>query len=148
MADEGRSTTVTINYGPFCGDSQVTFQGLPGEVFGDVASFFGFDSDTCAELTLGELVLEAAQLAQGASHVARGLGAHVIAQMPDSTPNAAREAAQAPSRDTRDRQPRLDEIEACGSVEELKKWWAENQAAFADQAVMTAWKARGRVLET
>ncbi|MEU2854120.1 hypothetical protein [Streptomyces syringium] len=142
MADEGRSIAVTIKYGPECGASGVSFQGPPEGVFGDVASFFGLDSDTCASMTLGELVLEAAQLAQGSSHIACGLGAHVVPQEPNTTPDRAREAA----RETRAGQPLLDEIEACGSVEELKKWWAENQAAFADQAVMDAWKARGRLL--
>ncbi|MGW1258441.1 hypothetical protein ACWD5Q_25490 [Streptomyces sp. NPDC002513] len=40
----------------------------------------------------------------------------------------------------------LEQIEACRTIDELKRLWAENQAAFSDSAVMDAWKARGRVL--
>ncbi|WKU46725.1 hypothetical protein Q3V23_23165 [Streptomyces sp. VNUA116] len=133
---EGRSTTVTIKYGPDSGDPQVAFQGTPGDIRGDVASFFGFDSDTCAALTLGELVLEVAQLAQGASHVARGLGARVVPQQPAAVPPEAQPVDN----------PLLGQIEACNSVEQLKELWAANQSAFADPAVMDAWKARGRAL--
>ncbi|MGI5530135.1 hypothetical protein ACQEVX_22930 [Streptomyces syringium] len=86
-------------------------------------------------MTLGELVLEATQLAQGSSHIARGLGAHVIPQQPAIAPSEGTPGGTL-----------LDQIEACESVKQLKKLWAENQSAFADPGVMGAWKARGRAL--
>ncbi|MEU1309143.1 hypothetical protein ABZ419_09635 [Streptomyces cinnamoneus] len=87
-------------------------------------------------MTPGELVLEVAQLAQSASRVARGLGARVVPQQADTAPSKGEPGENA----------LLSQIEACNSVAKLKELWVENQSAFADPVVMSAWKARGRAL--
>ncbi|MFI9228965.1 hypothetical protein [Streptomyces rimosus] len=146
MADEGRSITVTIKYGKGYEDSWVTFRGAPEAIPGDIVSFFGLDCDTLAELTPSELVVEATHTAQGAMHVVRGLDARIVPSRPAETADAPRKAAQAAAKPDTTTQALLDQIQACQSADALKRLWAENQAAFGDEGVMNAWKARGRAL--
>ncbi|MEU6959576.1 hypothetical protein [Streptomyces chrestomyceticus] len=146
MADEGRSITVTIKYGKGYEDSWVTFRGDPEVISGDIVSFFGLDCDTLTGVTPSELVVEATHTAQGAMHVVRGLDARIVPSRPTKTADGPREAAQGHPKSSAPVQPLLDQIQACKSTDDLKRLWAENQMAFGDEAVMNAWKARGRAL--
>ncbi|WP_372407181.1 hypothetical protein [Streptomyces luteireticuli] len=134
MASDSR-ISVTIVYGKRHHDSEATFQGSQREVFQGIAAFFGLDRETLTGVTLGELVVEATALAQGATCIARGLDAHVVAQ-PTALPAAS---ADGPA-------GLLDRIAECSSVRELHELWAAHQAAFGDPAALDAWKARGRAL--
>ncbi|MEU7643372.1 hypothetical protein [Streptomyces huasconensis] len=128
--------TVTINCGTAAESSRLSFNGAVAEVRDDIATSFGFDSNSVTALNLHELVAEAAQLAQGTTTVMEGLGeAHVVPHDEDrGVP------AQSPAN------PVLDQIAACATVDDLRRLWATNQDAFSDPAVMDAWKARGRAL--
>ncbi|MGW2539815.1 hypothetical protein ACWC5I_02855 [Kitasatospora sp. NPDC001574] len=138
MADEGR-ITVTIKYGKAFDDSWAVFRGSPEEVERDIVRFFRFDGESVTKLSLNELVVEAAQSAQATTMVVRGLDARIV---PQDTP-----ATTAASRPTSPAGGLLELIERCADTDALKALWATNQAAFQDQAVMDAWKARGRALK-
>ncbi|MFJ9158671.1 hypothetical protein ACIRPS_17930 [Streptomyces griseoviridis] len=147
MADEGRSITVTIKYGRGHDDSWTVFRGSPTEVREDIAAFFSLDGKSVAELSLHELVVEAGQIAQSTTTVVKGLNARIVPQ-PASEPTAAWKAAEAaPSPAQSTAGAVLEQIAACKNTDELRRLWATNQTAFGDQAVMDAWKARGRALK-
>lgn len=147
MADQGRSVTVTIKYGKSHDDSWAVFRGAAYEVYDDIVAFFSLDGKSVAELSLHELVVEAGQLAQSTTTVAKGLDARIVPQ-PAQKSDAAWKAAEAsPAASQGGASAVLDQIAACATVDELRHLWATNQKAFADQAVMDAWKARGRVLK-
>ncbi|MFJ1932606.1 hypothetical protein ACIOGZ_08000 [Kitasatospora sp. NPDC088160] len=136
MADEGR-ITVTIKYGKSLDDSWAVFRGSAEQVEQDIASFFGLNCESVTNLSLSELVVEATQAAQSTAAIVRGLGARIIPQ-PASGPTPPQDTATGGL---------LEQIERCASTDALKALWATNQAAFADQAVMDSWKARGRALK-
>ncbi|MFI7315493.1 hypothetical protein [Streptomyces venezuelae] len=153
MSDTQRCVTVTIKAGPGGDDWWAAFRGASYEVYDDVATFFGFERESVTTLNLHELVTEATKTAQGVSTLVRDLGATVV---PSAQPAASGEdpwaaaqasPAQPPARDQGTAASLLEQINACTSTDELKRLWATNQDAFADQAVMDAWKARGRALK-
>ncbi|MFJ8583572.1 hypothetical protein ACIRD2_02790 [Streptomyces sp. NPDC093595] len=149
MSDTQRSVTVTIKSGPERDDWAAAFKGAAYEVYDDVATFFGFERESVTTLSLHELVSEASKTAQGVATVVRDLGATVV---PSAQPAAPGEdpwaAAQtAPAREQGSAASLLEQINACATTDDLKRLWARNQDAFADQAVMDAWKARGRALK-
>ncbi|MGW6745433.1 hypothetical protein ACWGDX_32625 [Streptomyces sp. NPDC055025] len=146
MADEGRSITVTIKYGRGHDDSWAVFRGSPTEVRKDIEAFFSLDGKSVADLSLHELVVEAGQIAQSTTTVAKGLNARIVPQTAPE-PTAARKAAEAPASAQSMANAVLEQIAACKNTEELRRLWATNQTAFGDQAVMDAWKARGRALK-
>ncbi|MFD7738074.1 hypothetical protein [Kitasatospora sp. NPDC059800] len=135
MADEGR-ITVTIKYGKSSDDSWVVFRGSAEQVEKDLGLFFGLDCESVTSLSLSELVVEATRAAQSTTAIVRGLDARIIPQ----SPSAASSRAAAPG-------GLLEQIERCASTDALKALWVAHQAAFADEAVLTAWKARGRALK-
>ncbi|MFC9736656.1 hypothetical protein ACFVKC_01905 [Streptomyces noursei] len=137
---------MTIKYGKGHEDSWVTFRGTPGAVFEDIASFFGFDCETLTGLVPSDLVIEATQAAQGATHVVRGLDARIVPSQPAPQAGDPWTATQEPTKAQSGSNALLEQINACHTTDELKRLWAENQSAFGDQAVMDAWKARGRSL--
>ncbi|GAB2329215.1 hypothetical protein [Streptomyces variabilis] len=147
MANEGRSITVTVKYGGDQEDSWAVFRGAAYEVYDDIVTFFGLDSKSVTNLSLNELVIEAAQLAQSSTRIVRGLDARIVPQPPERADAARNTAGAAPPTASGASSAVLEQIAACKSVNELRQLWATNQAAFADQAVMDAWKARGRALK-
>ncbi|MFI2674004.1 hypothetical protein ACH5AU_31360 [Streptomyces albidoflavus] len=152
MSDTQRSVQVTVKSGREQDDWWAVFRGANHEVYDDLSVFFGLDSENVTNLSLHELVSEASKLAQGAALITKGLGATPIpAPQPsagDPWTEAAHPAAPAEVSAAQDSTTALlDQVAACATTEELKRLWATNQAAFADQAVMDAWKARGRALK-
>ena len=139
-----RETGVTIKAGKGYDDSWFTFRGKPEDIKADIIAFFGLDSASVSSLTAHEVAVNARKIAQGLGAVGVKLGGEVVAAgkaeevLPSTTPE---DKADAPN-------PLLAQIEACKSTDELKRLWAENQAAFADQTITAAWKARGKALKT
>ncbi|MFG3223243.1 hypothetical protein ACGF07_00460 [Kitasatospora sp. NPDC048194] len=136
MADEGR-ITVTIKYGKGHDDSWAVFRGSAEVIQRDIVDFFGMDGKSVTGLPVSDLVVEAARAAQATSMVVKGLDARIIPS--PLTPTAP--VVAVPSAGL------LEQIERCATTDALKELWATNQAAFSDQAVMDAWKARGRALK-
>ncbi|MEU0739274.1 hypothetical protein [Streptomyces sp. NPDC006134] len=151
MSDIHRSVTVTVKSGKNHDDWWAVFRGTSYEVYEDVATFFGFERESVTNLSLHELVNEASKTAQGVATFVRELGATIVPSpkpaAPSEDPWAAAQAAPAPSHEQGPASALLEQIAACQTTDELKKLWATNQQAFADQAVMDAWKARGRALK-
>jgi hypothetical protein len=150
---DGRGITVTVKYGKGYEESWVVFRGPSiTQVREDIIDYFGMDRASVAELTLSDVVVNATNLAHGKGNVAAALGATVIKSgpTPAATENpassawaqAAQQEAEAPAEN-----PMLARIAATTNVDELKRLWAENQAAFAEADVMAAWKARGKALK-
>jgi hypothetical protein len=142
VAGEGRSITVTVKYGASVDDSQISFHGAAYEVYDDIATCFGLDRNSVTSLSLHELVAEVGQIAQSTRTVMKGLGGHIVPQGGGQaeTPRDAITPGQGEN-------AVLQQIAACETVDELRRLWAANQAAFSDPAVMDAWKARGRSLK-
>jgi hypothetical protein len=167
---KARGITVTIKYGKGYEETWAVFNGLPGEVRADIVGYFGLDEYAVQQLTLNELVISATKVAHGApvpmprqptqaapdeaqvmQLLKDELGARPIEEpAPKSDPWADAGTAGSPPWDLPDKpavNPMLAKIEACTSVQELQRLWAENQAAFQDGALMDAYKAKGRSLK-
>ncbi|MFE2104294.1 hypothetical protein ACFXAF_00210 [Kitasatospora sp. NPDC059463] len=132
---------MTIKYGKGFEDSWAVFRGSPEQVEKDITTYFGFDRESVTGLALSELVVEATRTAQSTTMLVRGLDARIV---PQPAPAKSVPAGPAPANPAGGL---LELIERCPNVEALKELWATNQAAFADPAVMDAWKARGRSLK-
>ncbi|QDK03202.1 hypothetical protein SEA_TUANPN_31 [Streptomyces phage TuanPN] len=164
--------SVTIKYDKGHDATWAVFRGSPDEIRSDIASYFGFQREAIAELTLSELVVHATDLAHGKGNAARFLGAAVlpsqsasaetkhapasnedpwaVAGSPQSQSAWANPAAQqAPATEPKADDPNawiMGEIEKQTTVDGLKRLWASNQSFFADAGVMAAWKAKGKAL--
>jgi hypothetical protein len=160
---EGRGITVTIKYGKSYEDTWAVFKGGAGEVRQDILDYFGIESDSVTGLTLSDIVTNATNIAHGKGLIATQLGATVIAQEPAEAPAKPQGDPWAsvgrgePVRTVADQAPAsspeqdknawvLGEIAKKTTRAELKKFWAENQSFFADPAVMSAYKAKGKAL--
>lgn len=145
MAGEGRSITVTVKYGASADDSQISFHGAAYEVYDDIVTCFGLDRNSVTSLSLHELVAEVGQIAQSTRTVMKGLGGHIVPQGGGQAETPRDAMTPGPAQG--ERNAVLEQIAACKTVDELRRLWAANQAAFSDPAVMDAWKARGRSLK-
>jgi hypothetical protein len=153
--------SVTIKYDKGHDATWAVFKGSLSEVREGVVDFFGFDRASVAELTLNQLAINATQVAHGGGNAAASLGAVALASKTAAPPAQSAPAAPedpwaaagqpaspgsaAPAQP--EANPMLARIEGCATTDDLKKLWATNQAAFADSAVMDAWKAKGRALK-
>lgn len=146
----GAETSVTIKSGKGYDDSWYVFRGRPEEIKAQLVDFFGIPSASVAGLSVFEVAVNCRQIAQGNESTVAALGGTIVPAdtkpsqtTPGDDPWAAIEAG-APDESAPN--PILGQIEACKTTDELKRLWAENQAAFADSAVMDAWKAKGKSL--
>jgi hypothetical protein len=158
---------VTIKYGKGYDDSWVVFEGATPEVRAEIIDYFGMDPETQVGLSLSSVVVNATNVAHGKGLIATSLGATVVEETktepakPTEDPWAAASAAQSSgpwpgsasvAESTEEKADdttawALGEIEKKTSVTELKKFWAENQALFSNEKIMTAWKAKGKALK-
>ncbi|MER6231723.1 hypothetical protein ABT169_21610 [Streptomyces sp. NPDC001616] len=155
---------ITIKYGKSYEDTWAVFEGTTTELRAEIIDYFGMDAETQRGLSLSSIVVNATQVAHGKGLIATSLGATVIEETttdepakPAGDPWAAASAKQSSSAwsgsasgaEAKAEDPNayiLGEIEKKTTVQELKKLWAENQSFFADPAVMTAYKAKGKAL--
>ncbi|MEU3709023.1 hypothetical protein [Streptomyces catenulae] len=141
MAEDGLSIEIDIPFGG-AADPTIRLSGPKGDVRDAIGSFFWGDCDTLTNVPLAELVIEASRTARGASQIVHGLGANFV----PSQAGTSETVSPASSAERSEVHAVLEQIEACRTIDELKRLWAENQARFSDSAVMGAWKARGRAL--
>lgn len=158
MSDEltGRGICVTIKYGKGYEETWAVFRGLAEEIRSDLETFFGLDREVTAEYTLSELVVHATSIAHAKGNVAGKLGGTILKGANQSAPEEPKQDGTDPWADSSEQPAQqaqddpnkaiLDTIAGCQSVAALQTLWAENQAAFADESVMAAWKTRGREL--
>ncbi|MGW6600622.1 hypothetical protein [Streptomyces sp. NPDC055036] len=157
--------SVTIKYGKNYDDTWAVFKGTSTEIRAGILEFFGMDPETQRGLSLSSVVVNATSIAHGKGLIATALGATVVEETasaepakPASDPWEAASAQQAPttsatrasvaeSKATDPNAYILGEIAKKTSVQELKKFWAENQSFFSDASVMAAWKAKGKALQ-
>ncbi|MEU3265132.1 hypothetical protein [Streptomyces bacillaris] len=142
---------VTIKYGKGYEDTWAVFRGSVGQVRELICDYFGFECKYETGLSLSDLVVNATNLAHGKGNVASILDARIISEAPaqtaESDPWTAASAPQEEQSTSNTSAWILGEIEKQASIADLQKLWASNQAMFADPAVMTAYKARGRALK-
>lgn len=156
---------VTIKYGKGHEDSWVVFEGSTQEIRADVIDYFGMDPETQRGLSLSSIVVNATSIAHGKGLIATSLGATVVEETPEPAkptedpwaavagqqsgpwPGSASVAESAEEKTDDTTAWALGEIEKKTTVQELKKFWAENQALFSNDKVMAAWKKRGKALQ-
>ncbi|MEU9795081.1 hypothetical protein AB0E27_31600 [Streptomyces sparsogenes] len=160
---------VTIKYGKGYDDSWVVFEGSTPEIRAAIIEYFGMDPETQRGLSLSSIVVNATSIAHGKGLIATSLGATVVEEAPATEPakptedpwaaaasqqsgpqsGSASVAGQSAAEEKADDTTAwaLGEIETKASVQELKKFWAENQGLFSDAKIMAAWKARGKALQ-
>ena len=148
----GRSITITMKYGKGFEEPWAVFRGLSSEVREDIITFFGFDRESVADLTLDSIVANGAKKAQAVRSASTALGGTVISEGTSSASEPTGDAAWATAESTPqapDNAGLLKAIAETDTTDALKRLWAENQALFADAAgpEMTAWKARGKALK-
>lgn len=129
----------------------IVFEGSePEAIKALIAETFGLDVEG---LTLNEVVVNAQQQASAVATAAQGTGGTVVDSGRSSGGNGAwggvnkgqkAQEQQAPSEPARDQI--FDLIDDCATVDDLQKLWAENQAKFAEDEVMAAYKAKGKAL--
>ncbi|MGW1836983.1 hypothetical protein [Streptomyces sp. NPDC002067] len=142
MTEDGPSIEVSLPFGTGADDPTVRLEGSEEAIRDAIRSFFWPDCDTLTNVSLAELVIEASRTARSASQIVHGLGARVVPAQAGAPETADRPSPAEHS----EAKAVLEQIEACRTIDELKRLWAENQAAFSDPSVMDAWKARGRAL--
>lgn len=111
-----------------------------------VVATFGLDAEEAVGLTLFDVVLNAQKIATKVGGVSTSMGGTIISTTPAGSSDRA-SVADAPAAEPEGPHPLLAEIEAQTSVPDLQNLWARNKAAFdADEALMDAYKAKGRSL--
>ena len=140
--------SVTIKHDGKFDSPWIVFKGTVASVKTQIIEAFGLEG--AAEFTLAELTLEAASIAKGTRTAAKGLGGRVVKEGTDSSEptgkaawNAAKGAPEPPSR----KDELLAEIASEGSIDRLKRLWAENQDEFKDAELTAAWSAKGKALK-
>lgn len=149
----GRGVSTTIKNGKGYEESWHGFTGPPDDVREDIINYFGLDRASVTGMSTFEVSIVAERIAHSAKNAVRTLGASPV-KPADQTDPAAADAGTDPWADTTPAKPAEPEgpnpmlalIEAVADVAALQRLWAENQAAFADEAVMAAWKAKGKAL--
>jgi hypothetical protein len=146
--------TVTIKYGKGYDDTWAVFKGVDvGAVGRQITDYFGIDAGGLSDLSLHELVQNVTSIAHGTNTAATVLGAVAIPQTPPPAQEGNPWAGL--DEDTKDTsylstespfQHLFDAMNAATDVKELQKVWATNQAAFQNDDLMTAYKARGKEL--
>lgn len=158
-------TSVTIKY-----PEQKRYEGAPWAVFKggtdqirhQIIAYFGYDQSAVQGMTLHELVLLANQAVRASGAVQGILGGSPVAQ-------TEQPAASGPTGESvwdqvdgeaggqqkvagqqQEENPNLGLIgllKAAESIEELKRLWATNKAAFDAADVQEAYSARGKALK-
>lgn len=160
---EGKNVTVTIKYGKAYEETWAVFRGTVAEIREMILEYFGIEIQIVEHLTTHELVVNVTNLAHGTGNAAAILGAVVIpaseggvkavqsetgnpwAGLGEGTAEGAVKATPAASTVSA-HQHVIDAFAKATDVKELQKVWAANQSAFSDEAVVTAYKARGKEL--
>lgn len=156
-----RGLSVTIKYDKNHDATWAVFQGSPEQIREDIVSYFGFDRDTVATLSLHGLVIEATNVAHGTGLIASKLGATVVKEELNDRPATPSNPQGDPWAEAAGTQPATPaaqpvsdpnawikgEIAKKATLDDLKKLWAANQAMFADDSVMAAYKARGQAIK-
>lgn len=150
MSITDHGITVTIKYGKAYDDSWAVFKGPnTTDVRFQILEYFGVSDDDTIHLTLHELVTDVTKVAQGTATAARVLDAVAINPNPRETnihPWAGLKEELAAEAAVHPHQRVLDLIGQQTSIDDLRAVYAKNQAAFADEEVMDAYKARGKEL--
>jgi hypothetical protein len=147
------STGVTIKYGSGYEDAWMTFKGSPEGIRSQLIAAFGMESASVSTLSLAELVSVASRHAQ-AINAGSSVG-RIVSGSPSSEAETEQETEQKIDAENdpwavkpeAPKDPLFQAIEAEGSVEGLKRLYAENKAKFeADTTLTEAWRTRGRAL--
>lgn len=155
MTATDHGITVTLKYDKGYDAPWAVFKAPSAEaVRADIISYFGLEYASVSELTLHELVVNVTNIAQGGITAATMLNAVAI----PATSRAVEEQTDNPWAgldDEEDEEKKqeanplaylFDAIAAATNVEELQRVWVKNQSAFTDEAVVAAYKARGKAL--
>jgi hypothetical protein len=149
--------TVTFKHGKAYDDTWTVIKALSvSELRHDLLAYFDIDASAVEGLTTFELVTNLTGVVHGSSNAATMLGAVAIPQVD----RASLEQTDNPwagldDDDTKEEtylstespfQHLFDAMNAATDVKELQKVWATNQAAFQNEELMTAYKARGKEL--
>ena len=130
----------------------MVFHGSPASIREDIIASFGMDADG-GGLTLPELVQEAQTIVTAMANAASGLGGRVLSEGRGkgsawSQAQSGQRAEKAPEKSDAELEAErlLGEVEKVTSVADLQQLWARNQEAFKADALMAAYKARGKAL--
>lgn len=133
-------------------DPWITFRGSVESVKAGLTQ--AFDMRDADELSLAEIVSQAEVQYRAVVTAGRRLGGTVIGDQPKDVldevaqarshqPSSSPAAQSKPAED-----PVLGAIERAESVDQLQIIWAENQDRFTEDAVMAAYKAKGKALSS
>jgi hypothetical protein len=157
--------SVTIKYGKGYDESWAVFRGTIWEIRANLVAYFGINVDYASGLTLNELVVAATHVAHGTGNVAAILGGTPtpisVTESLTGEPTGDAAWAKIGEQPADGKLPYggsqaepvdpnvelIQQLEAAASVDDLKKLWAEHQAAFSDKAVKAAYSKRGKALK-
>lgn len=150
---------VTIKFGKGYEDTWITIRGTNEIIRETLIETFDLDREGADGLSTAALVSNATQAAHALNAVASGLGGRAISgggsrgrgSNPAAWQGAKSGAPAEPSPEEKAKAARevaVKEINEAGSVDVLKRWWAENQEVFKDPEVEAAWKAKGKALKS
>lgn len=159
-------TSVTIKYPEakrYEGAPWAVFKGSTSMIRDQIVGYFGFDQQHVAGMTLHELVLMANDAVRSAGKIQADLGGTVI---PQSQPQQQQQQSSPEGGSVWDKldgeaggEQRVEKpaekpneglialLSEAATVDDLKRLWATNKAAFEDPAVQEAYSTRGKALK-
>jgi hypothetical protein len=158
MSDTANESGFTIKAGKGYEAMWLTPKGSPAEIVSWLMEAFGFTEDMVGGMTPYEVAVMAEDVMQGRRNLAAQLGAVQLstteqqARPSGATGEAAwaivdGEAGGQQTPAVNENQWLIEALTNAATVDDLKRLWAENKAAFSDEAVKGAYSARGAALK-
>lgn len=139
---------VTIKYGKGYEETWAVFDGTTESVKANIVSYFDMSSESVADLSLSDIVVNATAIAHNQGNIVKTLGGTVISAKTASKMTEGETAAPAAEPEPEGPHPLVAQVEAQESVATLQRLWAENKAAFdALPDLMAAYRAKGKALQ-
>lgn len=159
----GRGISITVKYGKGYEETWARFFGTATEVRTDLCSYFGLTEEQGDQFSLNELVIKCTEIAHGVGLVGTVLGGQIQPngngpsgdhgppwnEPSPSTGGGDPWAGVGNNQSSEPADPlqvHYDAVKRATTTDELKLYWADNQAAFADEQLMAAYKAKGKAL--
>ena len=146
-------SSATIKYGSGYEAPWFVAHGTPDQIRRQIKDAFDLHPEEGREVSLAELVALAAVSAQSIYSLAKGLNAKPVSDEPGTTRRSGGQKTRSkpnerPVDAERPNEGVHQEIEAAGSLDDLKLAWAQAQDAFSnDKALQAAYNAKHKELK-
>lgn len=137
--------SVTIKSGKGYDDSWTVVRGVPSEVKEALVEWYAIDEGTADKLVGQQVMTLATKISHGEQVVSTVLGG-VPVEVSTKVSEKAEEPEPAPE-EPQGPHPLVAEIEAAGSLEDLKRVYVKNKSSFTEQELKDAYNAKSKELK-